>query len=354
MIVRFRLPFLLLAALSLIVGLWSGLQRIGWDLNILQASMHHGAIMVGGFLGTLISLEKILPLKHKGLFAIPAMSAAGMVFFLLGYPIVAWSCLLLASMGLSVAFLHYFLREKSLVYLLMLGGGISWLIGNIVLITDRFYPLALPWWLGFALLVITSERVELTKFLPVTRTMKHLLVVLLALYIVGPALSFHGTGSFVSGGALVGVSAWLMRFDLIGISIHREGLTRFVAIALLCGYISMLLTGILILSLDSQPMAYDGVVHVFFIGFVFSMIFAHGPIILPGVLGISAKPYHQFLYVWLATLHASWLMRITADLLLDLNMRKYSGILTTIAIIGYFATIAILTAKNLHKHAKIL
>lgn len=354
MINLFRLPFLFLAALSLIVGLWSGLDRIGWDLNTLGVSMHHGAIMVGGFLGTLISLEKILPLKKRALFAIPAISGASTLFFYAQLPIAAWSCLILASLGLSAVFLHYFLREKNLIYLLMLGGGISWLIGNIVLISDRFYPLAFPWWLAFALFVITSERVELTKFLPVTNRAKSILVGLLACYLLGVMMSFHGNGSFISGVALTGVSVWLMKYDLIGISMHQTGLTRFVAIALLSGYISMLFTGILIVSLDNQPLAYDAVVHLFFVGFVLSMILAHGPIILPGVLGISAKPYHKLLYLWLGLLHASWLMRVPADLVLQFEIRKFSGIVTSVAIVGYFATIAALTAKTLRRHAKVL
>lgn len=354
MINRFRLPFLFLAALSLVVGLWSGLHRIGWDLNMLTGSMHHGAIMVGGFLGTLISLEKILPLKKRILFAVPSISGASVLFFLAQFPIIAWSCLILASLGLSAVFLHYFLREKSLVYVLMLGGGINWLIGNIVLISDRFYPLAFPWWLAFALFVITSERVELTKFLPVTNTAKIMLIGLLATYILGVTMSFHGKGSLISGVALAAISAWLMKYDLIGISMGKTGLSRFVAIALLSGYISMLFTGILIVSLDNQPLAYDAVVHTFFVGFVFSMIFAHGPIILPGVLGISAKPYHKILYAWLALLHASWLIRVTADVTLQFEVRKFSGIITSIAVMGYFATIAALAAKTLRRHAKVL
>ena len=236
----------------------------------------------------------------------------------------------------------------------MLAGGVCWLIGNIVLISDNFYPLAFPWWLGFVVFIITSERLELMKFLPVSRAAKASLIALLALYVAGLAMSFHGNGSVVSGTALAGIPVWLMRFDIVAISIKKNGLTRFVAIALLCGYVSMLMTGLLTIVLDHQPMGYDAVVHLFFLGFVFSMIFAHGPIILPGVLGVSAKPYHKLLYLWLILLHASWLIRVSSDLSLEFAIRQYSGIVSAIAILGYFATIATLTVKNLHRHAKLL
>lgn len=354
MVKQFRLPFLALAALSLLLGLWSGLSRLGCDLKLLYPSMHHGAIMVGGFLGTLISLEKILPLKRKVLFLIPLLSGISSFFFIAGLPVVSWLFLCAASAGLTAVFFNYFLREKSIVYLLMLAGGICWFIGNFMLLSQKMYPLAFPWWLGFALFVITSERLELMKFLPVSTRVKKVLLILLAIYVIGVALSFHGVGSFISGTALIGIAVWLMRYDLIGISIKKNGLTKFVAVSLLCGYIAMLLAGVLVLALDNQAMAYDAVVHLFFLGFVFSMIFAHGPIILPGVLGISVKPYHKLLYVWLMMLHASWLMRISADLYLNFEIRKYSGYVTAIAIIGYFATIATLTAISLRRHAKVL
>lgn len=354
MLNRFRLPFLFIAAASLITGLWSGLQRLGWDLNLPQAGMHHGAIMVGGFIGTLISLEKIIPLKRKVLFLIPFLSGISLLFFFANLPLVSWFCLLAASISLSLIFCYYLLREKGIIYLLMLGGGISWLTGNVILINEKLYPLAFPWWLAFALFVITAERLELMKFLPVSIRPKTALVVLLMLYVLGILLSFHGTGSFISGAALVGIAIWLMRYDLIGISIKKSGLTKFVAVALLCGYVSVLLTGIFVVSLDNQPMAYDAVVHVFFLGFVLSMVFAHGPIILPGVLGVSVKPYHRVLYLWLALLHSSWLIRVTADLYLNFEVRRYSGWITAIAIIGYFATMATLTTTSVRRHAKVL
>ncbi len=83
-----RLPFILFAILCLLTGLWTGLSRIGWDIYISPASAHHGAIMVGGFLGTLIALEKIIPLKKRALFAIPLISAFSVVLFILNEPLL--------------------------------------------------------------------------------------------------------------------------------------------------------------------------------------------------------------------------------------------------------------------------
>ena len=109
-----RLPFLFLALISLLAGLATGLNRMGWDLNIVRTSLHHGAIMVGGFLGTLISLEKIIPLKNRSLYLIPVLSGMSVIFFFCGMPRLSFSLLLLASAALTCVFIYYWLVKASM------------------------------------------------------------------------------------------------------------------------------------------------------------------------------------------------------------------------------------------------
>ena len=117
-------------------------------------------------------------------------------------------------------------------------------------------------------------------------------------------------------------------------------------VALISGYFSLLISGVFVATAVDKPLGYDVLVHTFFIGFVFSMIFAHGPIILPGVLGISAKPYHPLLYFWLVLLHGSWIARSLADFILDMSLRKYSGLISVVAIVGYFISLATLSIRS--------
>jgi hypothetical protein len=65
---RINLPFLLLAILALLAGLWAGLIRLPWPLPPLRPAlpMAHGPLMVGGFLGTLVSLERAVGLSALG------------------------------------------------------------------------------------------------------------------------------------------------------------------------------------------------------------------------------------------------------------------------------------------------
>jgi hypothetical protein len=350
MIKKNRLPILAMAMICLLSGLWSGLSRIGWDVAALPIAAHHGAIMVGGFLGTLISLEKIIPLRKTILLGIPLVNAASLVFFFTGHVKLGICTLVISSAAMSLVFLYYLWSQRSVVYVLMMLGSLCWLTGNILLLTKQFYPLAFPWWLAFALFIIAAERLELMRFLPVTSADKKIFVGILITFVVGAVLSFHSFGNVICGIALAGASIWLLRNDLIGITIRKQNLQKYVALSLMTGYLALLLCGVFLLVLSDQWLNYDIVVHSFFIGFVFSMIFAHGPMILPGVLGIPGAPFHRILYIWLVLLHVSWLLRILADTLIEMEVRKLSGLLSAAAIVGYFITMAVLTIKS-RRHA---
>lgn len=346
------LSVLIFVVASLAVGVFAGLGRMGATDVYLTGYLHHGAIMVGGFLGTLIALEKIIPLKNRLLLLIPFTSAASVVMLWTNHFSQGVWLLIISSVGLSAVFLFYLIRHRELHLWLMFVGGISLFAGNSVLLSNTFYPSALPWWIAFLLFTIVSERLELSKFLPVAKTDKRLLLLMLGVFVSGILLSFHTWGNFVSGIALAGIAIWLMRHDVVRINLGKKGLIRFTGVALLLGYISLLLTGIFFIALPEIAYAYDAFVHMFFLGFVFSMIFAHGPIILPGVLGLMIKPYHRFLYAPLVLLHASLVVRIAADInLLDHSFRLPAGYLNGLAILLYFVALVTITIKSL-RHAK--
>ena len=169
---------------------------------------------------------------------------------------------------------------------------------------------------------------------------------MLCVFLVGVSFSFHGAGSILCGVSLIGISIWLLKNDLIGINITKSGVRKYIAITLMESYTALLLTGIFFLILSDNWLTYDAIVHSFFIGFVFSMIFAHGPLLLAAIIGLSINPYHRIMYVWPALLHTSWLIRVFADVNTNFAIRKISGILTVITIIGFFVTLATVTAKQ--------
>ena len=88
---RIRLPLAALGVLALLAGLWAGLIRIGWPLPPLEPALPlaHGPLMVSGFLGTLIGLERAVALGRPIAYAVPLMSGLGGLALLLGVPMPA-------------------------------------------------------------------------------------------------------------------------------------------------------------------------------------------------------------------------------------------------------------------------
>ncbi len=327
---------------NLIAGLLAGLIRIGWDFPLTPVAVHHGAIMVGGFFTTLIALEKIIPLKRNFLLIIPLISALSLIIVVEGYYFIGQYFLLAGSLGLlAIQSVYFYRAPRDRSALLMVIGADCLVAGNILLMQKQFYPSSFPWWMGFLLFTVIGERLELSRFLPVSDQAKNLLFVFLALFLIGLIIPFHGIGKYISGLALICISVWMLRNDVIRIGLRNTGLVKYSSVALLLAHVSLLLEGVFLFALPDALFAYDISVHTFFIGFGFTMVFAHGPIILPAVLGINSKPYHPVLYLWLFLLQGSLLLRILSDSIVNMEWRKFSGLITVITILLYFITLVV-------------
>jgi predicted membrane protein len=98
--------------------------------------------------------------------------------------------------------------------------------------------------------------------------------------------------------------------------------------------------------LPATALSYDMLVHVFFIGYAFSMIFAHGPIILPGELGITLRPYHPVVYAWLLLVQGSLLFLVCSDAVSNLEGRKVSGYFLGVGVVFYFVRLVVLVVRG--------
>ena len=108
------------------------------------------------------------------------------------------------------------------------------------------------------------------------------------------------------------------------------------------GYVWLAVSGLIGLyygTLVAGPV-YDAWLHALFLGFAFSMIFAHALIILPALLGVTVT-FHRGFYLPPLLLHVSLLMRVAGDLLLQQTLRRWGGLLNAVAIL-LFASIIIL------------
>jgi len=81
------------------------------------------------------------------------------------------------------------------------------------------------------------------------------------------------------------------------------------------------------------------------VGFVFSMVFGHAPVILPAVLRV-ALPYSPVLYVPLALLHASLAARVAGDLAANGSWRAAGAAGNALALAVFIVTAAVLALRT--------
>jgi hypothetical protein len=76
---RFRYPLMLMALIILASAAWAGLLRLGWTWPVLQPILpiSHGPLMVAGFFGTLIALERAVAMGKTWVYGSPLLSGIG-------------------------------------------------------------------------------------------------------------------------------------------------------------------------------------------------------------------------------------------------------------------------------------
>ena len=71
-----RVPIMALGMLALVSALAGGLARLGWPLPVAASLVaFHGPVMVAGFLGTVIGLERAVALGRRGRTAVRSPAA---------------------------------------------------------------------------------------------------------------------------------------------------------------------------------------------------------------------------------------------------------------------------------------
>jgi len=365
MLIKTRLPRLLLlisALLALLFAAWAGLVRMGWTLPSFPAS-EHGPLMISGFLGTLIALERAVALSvafKRGLlaYAAPLVSALGAVALVVGMPrVVSVGLVTLGSFGLALIFLMLVRKQSALFAVTMALGAAFWLMGNVLWLTGQPIYQLVEWWIAFLVLTIAGERLELSRILRHSRASQNLFIGILAVYSGGLLLTMFENpfGTLLIGISLTVLGLWLFRHDIARRTVHQSGLTRYIAVCLLAGYGWLIIGGGLRIGFGTQiaGLAYDAELHSILLGFVFSMILGHAPIILPAVLQVT-MPYRRWFYLPLALLHGSLILRISGDLSKAFGLRQWGGMLNVIAILLFLTiTITVIYRTNRRRSGRI-
>lgn len=340
-----RLPLIALAILSLVAGVWGGLMRLPVDLPLPVEHANwitfHGPLMVCGFLGTVIGLERAVGLNQIWPYAAPILTGAGAVTVLSGGLGPTGVALITAGSAFFVGVALQIVKlQRAPFTIVMCLGAFAWLVGNVLWWRGWPFPQLVPWWISFLVLIIVGERLDLSRFQRQERLAQPLLHAALGLFLAGVGLSamVSTTGKQLAGAGLLALALWLGRFDIARRTVRQSGLTRYMAVCLLMGYVWLAVSGCLLASFASQDTGgrYDAALHAFFLGFVFSMIFGHAPIIFPAVLGRPVA-FHGRFYWHFALLHGALLLRVTGDLADWLPGRRWGGMGTAAALALFLA-----------------
>ena len=348
------LPILLVVVGAMVIGLLAGLARVGYVMPPLIGERIglHGPILAAGVLGTLIALERAVAMttvtgRRGGLaYLAPLACASGTVGLLVvGASPLTQLLLVIGAAGLLAVNLAMLRMHPTLdVGVIALGAGFL-LVANAAWLAGRPIPVAVHWWMAFLVLTIVGERLELARVRRLSRDAVAAFGIIVGGYVGAELLiAFDADlGIRLSGLAMLALAAWLLRYDIAWLTIHRPGLPRFVAICLLTGYGWLVVGGLLALAnglLWAGP-TYDALLHAILVGFVFSMIFGHAPIIFPAILGMRIG-FHPVAYLPLALLQASVVMRIVGDLAPDAQLRMSGGLLGAMAIALYAGAVVVM------------
>ena len=349
-----RLLAMALAILALLAALWAGWVRIGWPWPALRPTLplSHGPLMVSGFLGTLIGVERAMALGRRWTYAGPLLTGAGALLLILGLPAIPASAgpllITLGSLGLLAVFMVILRRHPALFTVVMALGVLAWVVGNLLWLSGwPIYHIVL-WWAAFLVLTIAGERLELGRLVRLTRKNESLFLAASSLFLAGLVVMLPeiNLGTRLAGAGMLALSLWLLRYDIARRTIRQSGLPRFAAACLLAGYVWLGIAGILAIVFGGVVAGprYDALLHAVFLGFVFSMIFGHAPIIFPAVLKVPIN-FQPVFYAHLALLHLSLVLRLSGDLIPFFPAREWGGLFNGIAILLFLASTAITTLR---------
>ena len=373
---KVRLLPMFVALAFMLLGLVVGILRLMLVNGVIirfppleQFYVLHSEIIVFGFLGILIMFERvigveILPKNRRPITLKPMIPifAAGLLLYLAGSVLQSDAVVVLGGVLMAVGSVFFayvvwwlfFRGGDHLAMYFMLLGVVALTIASLVsthIVTWDQYGFALLL-LSYPMLFIIGERVELTRF-GSGRSGRHNFKTALAVASTGLILLIIDTvllpsalllsGAAICYLAVIGITYKVESMSLRRLSTIRYPINRYVTIHTTTAYY-WITVGLALLLLrlvwTSNPFLYDAFIHSIGVGFVGTMILAHGPIILPAIL---KRPMinKTLSLIPLLLLTLGNLIRVAGDLVKPFYFDiaaviGYSGLLILVAVLAFF------------------
>ena len=165
-------PLIATAVVMLFGGLWEGLFYLGLPVPAGNGtlSQDHGELMVLGFLGTLIALERAVALGETWGYLAPAAAGAGGLAIVAGAPGDVGEALIgCGGLALVAIFAAVHRIQPSLHNVVLAAAALCWVVSDGLWIAGWDISKFVPWLVGFLVLTITGERLELSRMTGTSR-----------------------------------------------------------------------------------------------------------------------------------------------------------------------------------------
>ena len=368
---RSRMVLLIGAGLAAMLGLVAALIRA--DLihpsgKVPLADLH-GGLMVYGFLGAAIGLERAVAYRSGGSskptwgFLAPASGLLGSLLCLLSLMVsspaaapawvrveffggIPWT---LSMLVLTAMYLAIWRRQPSAEVLIQVLGSLVGLVGAAGWVAGLDAAVLAPTWLFFLVLTIVGERVELARavFSDVRLEsgilgLSLLAVLMLPVQAMAPSVGYPLLG--LSLGLLLLVMA---SHDVAKGTFRHGGLPGFMGTCMLSAYAWGLLAALIwmLAPLDSSTYWGDMALHALAVGFIMTMVIAHVCMIVPSVIR-RPLPFHPLLWGAWAFMQVGLLIRLLGAIRLYTPLWKVGNLLNVLGILSMMLTVVYLAARG--------
>lgn len=323
-----RRALIALGLLVFVVATLGGVVRLGWFPTLApplaRAVLGHGPWMVCGFLGAVIGVEHAAAQSRAWPYLAPLSIGVGGVL----------SLPLAVALGAVVLLLEIASRRartqeaavSAIAAAALLGAAIQSARGAAVF-------QVVPWWMVFLVATILGELAEEGQRAP-------------AAFVALGAAALPATWLTADAVRVVGLSLALLGAWTVGVATPRRALgaggsAGHVARAVLAAGLWAIVGGGLLLLRGLPPAGptYDAIVHAILVGFVLSMLFGHGPVVLPQLVGRSVRHDARFLAPFVV-LEVGLVARVVGDLANVPALRVGGGAANGVAVALFLLSVA--------------
>lgn len=355
-----RRLLLFVGGLCLLFGLDAALLRTGTPAPVESASLAdlHGALMLFGFLGTVISLERAVAVQHhsfrfrKLAYLSPLLSALATITLIasavadlnVDYQFAAflWAA---AFLVLVIMYAAIWRVQPGAALALQILGAVAALSGALLWGRGYTIPAILPWWTAFLVFTIVGERLELARVAFIGKMAENRVVIEALFLQIALLLTLFSPNL---GYALLGASLLALMLDMAAHDVARRvikttGITRFGAVCMLTGYFWGAVSGAfwLIYGQTFGGFSYDVVVHALTLGFAMAMIFAHVSVIAPAIAG-RPIPYTPVFWVIFALLETGLVLRFIAAARAATHAWTLGAVMNVVTVLLFALTVVVL------------